>query len=95
MLGSEVEELGTQAFISFLKLFFTCRTSHTSMGTTSHCWNESCFPPWTQQPNFQTQPRNSSFFANLFYVYINFNLPHITLMSVSLFTLSWALSPMM
>lgn len=37
MLGSEVEELGTQAFISFLKLFFTCRTSQTSMGTTSHC----------------------------------------------------------
>ena len=45
MLGSLVAELGTQAFISFLKLFFTCRTSHTSMGTTSHCWNESCFPP--------------------------------------------------
>lgn len=45
MLGSMVEELGTHAFISFLKLFFTCRTSHTSMGTTSHCWKESCFPP--------------------------------------------------
>lgn len=45
MLGSVVGELGTHAFISFLKLFFTCRTSHTSMGTTSHCWNESCFPP--------------------------------------------------
>lgn len=45
MLGSEAWELGTQAFISFLKLFFTCRTSHTSIGTTSHCWNESCFPP--------------------------------------------------
>lgn len=46
MLGSEVEELGTQAFISFLKLFLTCRMSHTSMGTTSQCLNESCFPPW-------------------------------------------------
>lgn len=42
---SAVTELGMQAFISFLKLFFTCRTSHTSMGTTSHCWNASCFPP--------------------------------------------------